>query len=521
MLNWIISSSALIVLFIALRFLLHKKLHPTLRYALWALVLLRLLIPVSPAHIPYSVSSLVESTQLSQDLERLEHVDAVEHAEDGSVLGIMHDAVYNMVVNDFVDSHTIVDYDADEEEFSRWQRASNLKNIGNDILLPIWLVGMGLVIVWFGVTNAVFFRRLRWTRQKVDFDCPRPVYTTDAVETPCLYGFFSPAIYLTLAVAEDETARQHVLSHELSHYRHRDHIWNVLRVAALALHWYNPLVWWAATLSRRDSELACDAAAIESLGEEQRSDYGGTLIALSVRPTRGRDLVLSATTMTGGKRSLRERVEAIARKPQIKAAAIFLVACITIFAVVFTFTGAVPVGESYIRNSTAGGRSPAWQFYLEEDITDVYIRTSLYKDGEFVIYSDKRENADSLLSLRLEPYWGDREKGEFRFDFHYEYKPNLLLFASEYTFGTKDDGWYTMSLKERFPDIAEDYTCSWLQGREAITFEKGDSVMLMNIAFGDNATLIFDGDLAKNPGLISSTMDNDEDVRIIVEAYFE
>ena len=134
MLNWIISSSLLIVAVIVLRFALRGKVSPAIGYALWLVVLVRLLVPGSVMHIPFSAATVVENTQLSQDLERLEYVDAVEHADDGSVLGIMHDYVYNMEIHDWADTHTIVDYSADEEEFSRWQRSSNVKNFGKNIL---------------------------------------------------------------------------------------------------------------------------------------------------------------------------------------------------------------------------------------------------------------------------------------------------------------------------------------------------------------------------------------------------
>ena len=341
MLNWIISSSLLIVAVIVLRFALRGKVSPAIGYALWLVVLVRLLVPGSVMHIPFSAATVVENTQLSQDLERLEYVDAVEHADDGSVLGIMHDYVYNMEINDWADTHTIVDYSADEEEFSRWQRSSNVKNFGKNILRPAWIAGIVLVAVWFVGVNVVFTRRLRRSRQRLEVDCPHPVYVSDVVETPCLHGLIAPAVYVTPAVAADEVALRHVLSHELSHYRHGDHIWGIFRAAALALHWYNPLVWWAAALSRRDAELSCDEAAIARLGEGQRTDYGRTLIGLSCRGG-GRDLLLNATTMTGSKRGLRERIVLIAEKPQTKAAAVFFAAGILIFAAVFTFAGSVP-----------------------------------------------------------------------------------------------------------------------------------------------------------------------------------
>ena len=47
MMEWIISSSVLIAVVILLRYALRGKLDLRLQYALWAVVLLRLLIPVS------------------------------------------------------------------------------------------------------------------------------------------------------------------------------------------------------------------------------------------------------------------------------------------------------------------------------------------------------------------------------------------------------------------------------------------------------------------------------------------
>lgn len=93
---------------------------------------------------------------------------------------------------------------------------------------------------------------------------------------------------------------RHVLSHEEAHYVHKDHIWSLLRCLALALHWYNPLVWWAAAASRQDGELACDQRALAYLGESERTAYGRTLLSLLTARPRPGDLLQCATTMSGG-----------------------------------------------------------------------------------------------------------------------------------------------------------------------------------------------------------------------------
>ncbi len=469
MLNWIISSSVLVAAVIVLRFALHKKLHPTLRYALWALVLLRLLVPFTVVHNPVSISSAVENTQISQKIERLEYVDAVEHAEDGSVVGVMHDFVYNTTVNDYVDSRTIVDRNVNEIEFTRWQRASDLKNLSKDILKPLWCAGMAVIAAWFIFTNLRFGALLRRSRQRLESDCPLPVYVSEVVETPCLYGLIAPAIYVTPAVAEDETALRHVLSHEVSHYHHGDHVWSIFRAAILTLHWYNPLVWWAAALSRRDAEMACDAAAIKALGEEQRTDYGHTLISLSCRRARANDLILTATTMTGGKRTLKERIAIIARHPQTRAAAAFVLAAAVIFLVALTFTGSAP-SSSYIRPSSAEPMNSDFRLRYDNSINYVRVVCDLYQDGELLQVEDHIFPAIDVEHISVEPRLKGLDSRDYDIVVTVEGSGGAQEIVFDVTTGYSFEqyGWSTPTMPE------------------PVGFSVGDSVMLMILRAGTN-----------------------------------
>lgn len=469
MLNWIISSSVLVAAVIALRYALRGKLHPVVGYALWLVVLVRLLVPFTVVHNPVSISSAVENTQLSQEIERLEYVDAVELAEDGSVLGIMHDAAYNTVENDWVDTHTIVDRNVNEIEFTRWQRASDLKNLSKDILKPLWYGGMAVLAAWFCFVNLRFGTLLRRSRRRLESDCPLPVYVSEVVETPCLYGLIAPAIYVTPAVAEDETALRHVVSHEVSHYRHGDHLWSVFRAAILTLHWYNPLVWWAAALSRRDAEMACDAAAIKALGEEQRTDYGHTLISLSCRSARPNDLILTATTMTGGKRTLKERIAIIARHPQTRAAAAFILAAAVIFLVVLTFTGSAP-SSSYIRPSSAGPMNGDFRLRYDNSINYVRVICDLYHDGELLQVEDHIFPTIDVEHISVEP----RRKGLDSYDYDIVVTVEGGGGAQEIVFDVTTG--YTF----------EQYGWSTPTMPEPVGFSVGDSVMLMILRAGTN-----------------------------------
>ena len=411
MLNWILSASLLILVVIVLRYLLRGKLHPAVQYALWGLVLLRLLLPFSIARTPVSLSSAVEQTTFARDMERVQYVESVERDTDGAIIGQL--PTLAEPDGSPMESYTIVADSADDGELARLQSTVSLKNFVQKILKPVWYIGMGLTAAWFLAVNVMFSRSLRRSREQVESDGKRPVYVTNIVDTPCLYGLLCPAIYISPAVLADADKLRHVLTHETTHYRHGDHLWSFLRVMCLCLHWYNPLVWWAAALSRRDAELCCDAAAIKSLGEEQRGDYGRTLIGLSCQTAGPSDLLLTATTMTGSKRSLRERIKLIARKPQTKAIAAFVVIVVGVLAAIITFTGSAP-GGSYLRWAAHMSKNGfTYRTHYAKDVDTVTIHVNKYQNGRSVS-GDVRSYTGNLryLTMRFYGTWVDENTGE-------------------------------------------------------------------------------------------------------------
>lgn len=168
----------------------------------------------------------------------------------------------------------------------------------------------------------------------------------------------------------------HSVGHELTHFRHGDHVWALLRCLCLVLHWYNPLVWLAAALSRRDAELACDEATIRRLGEAERAAYGRTLIGITCgsRPS----LLRTATTMNCGKSGLKERISLIVKRPRTAAWALVILLLAAVFVTGCTFTGAQagePELEGFIAENTgltAGEDqylAASYELLLEEDDT--------------------------------------------------------------------------------------------------------------------------------------------------------
>lgn len=332
----LITSSILIVLIGALRPLLRGKIDPRAQYALWLLVAVRLLLPVNLFTSAYSALALLDRGEEPPQL--------VQELGQTAIPVRTYDNARAQVVEEYrqrgIEEAALTPGDLRDIDTQARERMSGptLAELGAKLARPVWLGGAALMAGWFLLVNLGLRRKLRAARRLKGVECPLPVYLSDALPSPCLCGAVRPAVYVTSAAVESPNRLRHVLAHELTHYRQKDHWWALLRCVCLCLYWFDPLVWWAAALSRQDGELACDEGAIRALGEGERIPYGRTLVAMIAA---GRtSLLQTATTMAGGKRRVRQRIKLIARRPQTVIALALAAALIVGCAVGCTFTGA-------------------------------------------------------------------------------------------------------------------------------------------------------------------------------------
>ncbi len=332
--GWALSGAVLAGVLAALRYGLRGRIRRRLQYGLWLLLAVRLVLPVGVGNSPWSVAAVLQQARQTTAAETVEAIAELP------LPGMSYDRAYTQVMEELRKSGVNTAALDDSEVDSRvYQRMSSGVTVA-EALQMLWLGGVAIMALWLAGGNLLFALRLRKSRVKwedgtVSVLTRLPVYFA-AVDTPCLFGVVRPAIYLPRTLPRD--AMDYVLRHEDAHFHHGDHPWGLVRGVCLALHWFDPLVWWAAALSRRDCEMACDEAVTAAMDTGERSAYGRTLIALSCAQPGAGNLLLSATTMTGGKKGLRERIAAIAGKPRNRAAALFLLAAAVLLAVVCTFT---------------------------------------------------------------------------------------------------------------------------------------------------------------------------------------
>ena len=153
----------------------------------------------------------------------------------------------------------------------------------------IWFSGSALLGLWMLGSWLVFTIRLRKSRKFLGRHGKTSIYVSSRIPSPCLAGLI-PAVYLTRNVLQNDTTAL-ILRHELTHLRHLDPLWSFCRTAAVVVYWWNPLVWLAAIVSKRDAELACDEAVAAGLLDSERIAYARAILAQA--PRRGAALSLA------------------------------------------------------------------------------------------------------------------------------------------------------------------------------------------------------------------------------------
>lgn len=205
----------------------------------------------------------------------------------------------------------------------------------------------GLYYVWGGVSIIMFFiiiifnirfgincRRDRVFYKKL-VDWNLNVYLLKGISSPFLLG---KNIYVDTDTIENEKVLNHIIIHEYCHFRHKDNFWAFIRNLCLVINWYNPFVWLANNYVKRDCELACDEAALSLLDDEEKTEYGYTLLKMIKSSNRKIQCPSIATTMSGNMKRIKERISMIHPVKKHYAFVTWLVAISMVLLTGCTFT---------------------------------------------------------------------------------------------------------------------------------------------------------------------------------------
>ena len=309
LLNMSLTAGIVILCVMAARLAL-KRAPKVFSYALWAVVLFRLLCPVS---LPSGVSLLgaldAPARQASPVVSTVTYVQPQRQPE-----AIQPQTEQVPVEPQTPASDSLAPVVPEQQATSTVDWAA--------VAAWVWLAGV------LGMAGYSIFALLRLRRRLVgSLHLSGNIYLDDHISTPFVLGLVRPRIYLPSTLTQGEMG--YIIRHEQYHIRHGDHVVKVLAFAALCLHWFNPLVWAAFILAGRDMEMRCDEAVVKQLGESVKADYSASLLALAT----GR-LTIAGTPLAFGEGDPKGRIRNLLgwKRPRMWLSLAAGAACVAVIA---------------------------------------------------------------------------------------------------------------------------------------------------------------------------------------------
>jgi beta-lactamase regulating signal transducer with metallopeptidase domain len=296
-------AAIVVPLILAAQSLCRDRMSPKLRSALWLLVVVRLLWPVS-IQTSFSVFNFVTpAAQIAQQTTAPIATTAPTSFPSQSATSVTRSSVVPSRI---------------------------------DFVRLIWFCGAASFFALIATNTFTIWRGIRRERPLINSDAltlledcktemrvhtPLTLVETSAVAAPMLYGFIRPRLLLPPGLIRDFSCDElrHIFLHELGHLKRGDIAVNWLAAGLLGLHWFNPLIWLAFARMRLDRELACDALALDyARGAQQHTRYGETIIRLVEQFSRPA-WAPGVVGIVENRNQIKRRIQMIAQSPNRKS----------------------------------------------------------------------------------------------------------------------------------------------------------------------------------------------------------
>ena len=302
--------TVIILLIVVLRAVLINRLPKKTFLILWWIALIRIL-------VPFSIKSVTSIYSLLQSI--YSDINPVRTAQTTTFLPI----------------HGNMPEIANGLSEAMVQRTESIS-----ILSVIWLAGLLLCFGFFAVSYIKCYREFRFSlpvendileawKEKHPLKRSLSIRQTETIAAPLSYGVIRPVILMPKNTEWKNIYQlRYVLEHEYVHIRRLDMLTKLIMIAAVCIHWFNPLVWVMYILFNRDLELSCDETVVRRFGMDIKSVYATALISMEEKKSG-----LTPLCNSFSKNAIEERIRAIMKiKKTSKFAVIIsavLVICVT------------------------------------------------------------------------------------------------------------------------------------------------------------------------------------------------
>ena len=299
--------TVIILLIVVLRAVLINRLPKKTFLILWWIALIRLL-------VPFSIKSVTSIYSLLQSI--YSDINPVRTAQTTRFLPI----------------HGNMPEIANGLSEAMVQRTESIS-----ILSVIWLAGLLLCFGFFAVSYIKCYREFRFSlpvendileawKEKHPLKRSLSIRQTETIAAPLSYGVIRPVILMPKNTEWKNIYQlRYVLEHEYVHIRRLDMLTKLIMIAAVCIHWFNPLVWVMYILFNRDLELSCDETVVRRFGMDIKSVYATALISMEEKKSG-----LTPLCNSFSKNAIEERIRAIMKIKKTSKFAVIISAVLVI-----------------------------------------------------------------------------------------------------------------------------------------------------------------------------------------------
>src|SRR5665648_435224 len=289
--------------------LIFRKMPEIFSYVLWSAVLIRLVLPIS----------------FTSTLSFLRVIKPVTQQTTGALafvpynMGLMQTPGIDMGVDG-------INKAVNSSLPQALQNASvNPLQIVMAIFSIVWVIGAVVLIIYSVISYLKVINKV-----KTSTLVRNEIFETDRISTPFVCGFIKPKIYIPTDISLNELP--YILAHERVHIKRLDYLIKPFAFLVLSVHWFNRFMWLSFILMNKDLEMSCDESVLKISGDETRTNYSHSLLALAT----GKRQLLSGSPLAFGESNVKARIKNVLnyKKPAfgvVVAALIATVALVVLF----------------------------------------------------------------------------------------------------------------------------------------------------------------------------------------------
>lgn len=273
------------------RILLKKQLSPVMLYAIWFILIARLLMPVTIASRIsfFTVPTVDQPTAYSESVDLTGMLDKTAAPTQNAPYNATQAVQQQEALNEQMGQSAEVQSDTTAKIRSKlnitWEMA----------LIALWLAGIAVMLIQIGISVIQLRKRIKSAQtvptqwQQIAEELQTELGLKRSVRlvmiagfpSPALCGGISPVIVLpSEMIGKSEESIRFALLHEMTHIKRGDHIVSMLLLLLRAVYWFNPIVWLMMKQMRLDIETACDSCLTKLMSTSTKKRYAGTMLSM-------------------------------------------------------------------------------------------------------------------------------------------------------------------------------------------------------------------------------------------------